>query len=641
MTDDAELKATVQYSNFNNSAAGLHAVYLGNQDLSDYVYTHSVSWSRNSSNNPISFSYKAAQTKTTAKSSTLSYDSGELGKLNYLEFDLYKSANAHIVQLIEIKIEVMDANDNVINTYNFTDILSATCGFNIIKIDLGNNFRVSAKINLSQPQNNDNSIRISVGYYVPDEEAPKVRDLLATPSRQLLGEDVLITATIDDSETGDSKIKSADYSLDGEDWYPMEPSDGRFDSSIEDVKITIPTKLLDCGGPYKIYVRGTDVKDNTSSGGDYTYFYLYELGSISGTVYVNDAGVGGVIIKLEDPEGNFLEMADLQEWSSTSDGGYAFEFLLPSENFDLEPNTYLLSIVLPLGFTVEATGDVGDLTDLDKWEITVPDCDNDLVVDFTLTQIPVTNVARSKGYWKHQFDMWHHEKPGFIHESMDQLLSYINRLRTNYITHYTWEDVFNTSSEDMANFGYWFNVLGYGGPDMRQKALSHFAALLLNYASLKIHQLEVVTKDGRNVADAITEISEILANEKTDSFKRAKDIAEYINIHLMIPAGWVQDWNMLYKKGIFGPVTEYALSANYPNPFNPSTVINFAIPQSGFVTLKVYDVLGKEVATLVNEVKSEGYHSVAFDAGSLTSGVYIYQIQAGSFTTSKKMILMK
>ena len=87
--------------------------------------------------------------------------------------------------------------------------------------------------------------------------------------------------------------------------------------------------------------------------------------------------------------------------------------------------------------------------------------------------------------------------------------------------------------------------------------------------------------------------------------------------------------------------TNFKLEQNYPNPFNPTTNIQFSIPKQNFVTLKVYDVLGREVATLVNEEKSTGSYNVSFDASSLSSGVYIYKIQAGNFINSKKMVLLK
>ncbi|MBN8547040.1 MAG: T9SS type A sorting domain-containing protein [Ignavibacteria bacterium] len=88
-------------------------------------------------------------------------------------------------------------------------------------------------------------------------------------------------------------------------------------------------------------------------------------------------------------------------------------------------------------------------------------------------------------------------------------------------------------------------------------------------------------------------------------------------------------------------VNSFALDQNYPNPFNPTTSISYRIPEASNVVIKVYDVMGTEVATLVNGKQEAGNHSIAFDAAKLSSGSYIYTIKAGNFTTSKKMILMK
>ena len=96
-------------------------------------------------------------------------------------------------------------------------------------------------------------------------------------------------------------------------------------------------------------------------------------------------------------------------------------------------------------------------------------------------------------------------------------------------------------------------------------------------------------------------------------------------------------------------VNEFVLFQNYPNPFNPTTVIKYSIPsviasetkQSQFVSLKVYDIIGNEVATLVNEEQSAGSYEVIFSADGLTSGIYFYKLQSGSFVETKKMILLK
>jgi hypothetical protein len=86
---------------------------------------------------------------------------------------------------------------------------------------------------------------------------------------------------------------------------------------------------------------------------------------------------------------------------------------------------------------------------------------------------------------------------------------------------------------------------------------------------------------------------------------------------------------------------KYELSQNYPNPFNPSTTIQYQIPQDGLVTIKVYDLLGSEVITLVNEEKPTGIHKVNFDASDLASGTYIYAVKVNDFISAKKMILIK
>jgi hypothetical protein len=86
---------------------------------------------------------------------------------------------------------------------------------------------------------------------------------------------------------------------------------------------------------------------------------------------------------------------------------------------------------------------------------------------------------------------------------------------------------------------------------------------------------------------------------------------------------------------------KYTLGQNYPNPFNPTTNIKFAIPKNGLVTLKIYDILGREVTTLVNEVKTAGSYLVDFNASTLSSGIYFYRLESNGFRETKKMMLIK
>jgi hypothetical protein len=83
------------------------------------------------------------------------------------------------------------------------------------------------------------------------------------------------------------------------------------------------------------------------------------------------------------------------------------------------------------------------------------------------------------------------------------------------------------------------------------------------------------------------------------------------------------------------------LNQNYPNPFNPSTTIRYTLPLAGNVTLKVYNALGQEIATLVNGHQKAQNYEVTFDASNLASGIYIYKLQTANFSQSKKMVLLK
>jgi len=116
------------------------------------------------------------------------------------------------------------------------------------------------------------------------------------------------------------------------------------------------------------------------------------------------------------------------------------------------------------------------------------------------------------------------------------------------------------------------------------------------------------------------------------------------------PVGWaVSSAGLIAKMSAVTGITSiggevpsaYSLNQNYPNPFNPETNINFSIPKSGLVTLKIYDISGKEVSTLVNEVKNAGSYIVGFNASNLPSGAYFYRIQTDGFADTKKMMLIK
>jgi hypothetical protein len=109
---------------------------------------------------------------------------------------------------------------------------------------------------------------------------------------------------------------------------------------------------------------------------------------------------------------------------------------------------------------------------------------------------------------------------------------------------------------------------------------------------------------------------------KQFDFDGSFSYSEEVNIELVIPL-------------------EYALEQNYPNPFNPTTTIKYSIADDGFVKLAVYNMLGEQVSTLVNNIQKAGKYEVNFNASGLSSGVYVYKIEAANYTASKKLMLMK
>jgi len=110
---------------------------------------------------------------------------------------------------------------------------------------------------------------------------------------------------------------------------------------------------------------------------------------------------------------------------------------------------------------------------------------------------------------------------------------------------------------------------------------------------------------------------------------------------------WSYTWigDLWYPTGVEDQgtqtVIDYNLSQNYPNPFNPSTQIKFSIKETGLVSLKIYDVLGSEIATIVNKELSTGTYTYSFDGSGLASGIYFYRLESGSFIQTNKMMLLK
>jgi endo-1,4-beta-xylanase len=141
------------------------------------------------------------------------------------------------------------------------------------------------------------------------------------------------------------------------------------------------------------------------------------------------------------------------------------------------------------------------------------------------------------------------------------------------------------------------------------------------------------------VADTLLQLGPLSANTKYYwhvSAYNSGDTGSYSAVASFTTSDRISD-----VKETYGLPKEFALNQNYPNPFNPTTIINYQLPKISFVTLKVYDVLGREVKELVNGEQDAGTYTVNFNASGLSSGIYFYRIEAGSFSQVKKMLLLK
>jgi hypothetical protein len=163
-----------------------------------------------------------------------------------------------------------------------------------------------------------------------------------------------------------------------------------------------------------------------------------------------------------------------------------------------------------------------------------------------------------------------------------------------------------------------------------------FNAVTIKYNSSGIQQWKISFDGGNNENDDRANLIEI-------DGKGNVIIAGYTN-----QAGHNEDFMAVKYSQTVGVAQvsshipeRFSLSQNYPNPFNPVTNIEFKIAESGFVSLKVFDLLGKEVASLVGSILTSGFYKYDFDASGLPSGVYFYQLSAGDFTETRKMNVVK
>ncbi|HXG01380.1 MAG TPA: T9SS type A sorting domain-containing protein [Bacteroidota bacterium] len=345
------------------------------------------------------------------------------------------------------------------------------------------------------------------------------------------------------------------------------------------------------------------------------------VGSVSGTVSLSTGGgMPNVTVKLLD--GNGASLQNFLAVLTDAMGQYAFTNVPSGAD-------YQVMIIEPLGYAVDANPKA----------VSLPP-GGTATVDFLLTRSVITNRARGAGYWKHQFDE-HRCRRHRWDETLAQLNAYIAAVHQYYTPHF---DIF----EELLTIEDWDDVLSLRRhPTMLDRARKQLAALVMNFVSLKIGQYTIVSRDDRTAGDVLTYVSLLVADGNPANDGLARELAMKVNNRTKIGAGIIPPGAILYKDArgtiawTFGIPSEFALFQNYPNPFNPTTTISYDIPEDGRVLLNVYNALGQEVARLVDEVMHAGRYYVEWNAGTMSSGMYIYKLTTGSFSQSRKMVLLK
>jgi hypothetical protein len=168
-----------------------------------------------------------------------------------------------------------------------------------------------------------------------------------------------------------------------------------------------------------------------------------------------------------------------------------------------------------------------------------------------------------------------------------------------------------------------FDIIMFSNPVYNNGTLKYIPQSLTAYGNDGTHYNDSISRPPNNA------VGQLIANA-----------LHYSSDHLPVNALF-RFGNIVSVGNNSNSVNEFTLHQNYPNPFNPSAKIQFSIPNVQFVTLKVFDVTGREVQTLVNEPLKPGTYEVTFNAGSYSGGIYFYQLQTASFRKTKKMVLVK
>jgi hypothetical protein len=367
-------------------------------------------------------------------------------------------------------------------------------------------------------------------------------------------------------------------------------------------------------------------------------------------LYSDSTGINGVAVSLYDSahtvtfyDTTHTDSALAEFWGFSSPHGmYLFDDVPVRDD-------YWVEIVVPEGYQLAV-----DPNQYEGWNANPHfTCDLHQILFFLVLEDTTTYnfEPRTIGFWSHQATVAVTGR-GNAQVPPDELQDLFNEIFTQFNgAQYfpiqgvsSWNGAPLTAANALATFN-----LPNGGPQgMVNKAKKHLLAMLLNVVADYVSLEYVVSADGHTAEEAIAFGADMITNSGS-AIATAKDVLDYINNGWVVPAGWIPNgYQAVNYSGSVHPAvsvgslpTTPALAEAYPNPFNPTTAISFQLAQAGRVNLGVYDISGRLVATLVNGWREAGSHLATFDAQGLSGGVYLFNLQAGEFSTTGKLVLLK
>jgi hypothetical protein len=365
--------------------------------------------------------------------------------------------------------------------------------------------------------------------------------------------------------------------------------------------------------------------------------------TVFGYVQSGGAPMAGVAVNLLDVDGN-----EIGSTATDVSGWYSFS--------DLTAGMFYVHVWPPVGYTADQ--------ELREVHVT----DQDVQVDFLLTEVGPVDEWRGRGYWMHQVKslLTGH---GHVHEPYEVMCDYLEQILYYFNTHSELPVITCTvdpeSDCDQRLRDLQEALRPTSEPTTLNRATSDFVVLLLNIVSGRIAPGANVNEEppeasggdallsgvstGMTASQAVAFTDALITDGDETNDDLAYLIVRLVNTGNPVPAGWIDpttpDVDYLMSRGFEGDdgslPTGFSLGQNYPNPFNPVTNIGFYLPRTSAVRLEIYNMMGQQVATVFDDLLGAGQHVVTWDGSKMSSGVYLYRLEAGDFIETKKMTLLK